>query len=95
MHAFDGSSLLEIFPLNRQGELVSTYDHTVANGALYALTSDFRVTKTTDLRHWTDVVSGVTPEARSLAVVDDCEIYLGGANAGLYRYGARTCLLQP
>lgn len=95
MHAFDGSTLREVIPRNRKGEPVATYDHTVANGALYALTSDFRITKTTDLMNWTDVVTGVTSNARSLAVVDDCEVYVGGANAGLYRYGSAACRFQP
>lgn len=73
-------------------EPLLTYDHVVANGALYVLTSDFRIAKTTDLERWSDVVVEVTSNARSLAVVDDCEIYVGGVDAGLYRYGG--CLLK-
>lgn len=94
MHGFDGAHWSAIpLPPTREDEPVSTYDHVVAQGALYVLTSDFRIAKTTDLENWSEVVTEVTNNARSLAVVDDCEIYVGGVDAGLYRYSG--CLLKP
>jgi len=89
MHAFDGRRLVEVsVPGKDGGKPVWTYDHIVANGALYALTSDFRIVKTVDLRRWKTVIANTTHNARSLAVVTDCEIYIGGVEADLYRYGS-------
>ena len=97
--AFDGATWSVIAgpssvePTHAEDEPPLTYDHAVAHGALYVLTSDFRIAKTTDLESWSDVVVEVTSNARSLAVVDDCEIYVGGVDAGLYRYGG--CIFSP
>ncbi len=94
MHSFDGTAWDEVIvPTHLEEGPISTYDHVVARGTLYVLTSDFRIAKTTDLENWSDVVAEVTSHARSLAVVDDCEIYVGGVDAGLYRYSG--CMLKP
>lgn len=93
MHQFDGNTWVSLTIPDRKTDkpTVLTYDHAVADGSLYGLTSDFRIVKTRDLETWREVVAEVTSNARSLAVVDDCEIYVGGMDGGLYRYGKSVC----
>ena len=61
------------------------YDFTVADDMLYALLTDGRVLRTTDLQDWRLLDTAPT-SARSLGVLDNT-LYLGATGGQLYRYG--------
>jgi probable HAF family extracellular repeat protein len=60
------------------------YDYTIGGDALYALLTDGRIIKTTDLLSWSAL--DVAPaDGRSLGILDN-NLYLGATGGHLYRY---------
>src|SRR6185295_5367496 len=86
MFAYNGKRAAQIY--NSKGKNATSdyiYDYTIADGVLYALTSDEHVVSTTDLKNWSQLPDIAPSGARSSGLLNDV-LYVGGKGGDLWRY---------
>ena len=63
------------------------YNYSVDGGKLYGLGANGQISRTGNLRTWTDIKALAPQSARSIVVIDGV-IYVGTTDARIYRLGS-------
>ena len=61
------------------------YNYSVDGGKLYGLGANGQISRTTDLRRWTDITTLAPESARSIVVIDGA-IYVGTTDSRIYKF---------